>query len=148
VDAEKQLATFMAAYTPEIAKRARAIRAVMRKRLPGAMELVYDNYNALVIAYGASERVSDVICSFALYPRWINLFFMHGAKLPDPKKRLLGSGPQIRRVLLEDAKTLDDPAIRALLKAAVARAKTPLGPKQKGQLVIKSVSKKQRPRRP
>ena len=36
MDAEKQLARFMAAYTPEIAKKARAIRAVMRERLPGA----------------------------------------------------------------------------------------------------------------
>jgi hypothetical protein len=54
----------------------------------------------------------------------------------------------VRRVLLENAKTLDEPAVRALLKAAVARAKSPLDPKKPRKLIIKSVSKKQRPRRP
>ncbi|MCA1560567.1 MAG: hypothetical protein LC804_09980 [Acidobacteria bacterium] len=56
-----QLAECIARYTPEIASRARVILSKMRKRLPGAFELVYDQYNALVIGYGPSERASEAI---------------------------------------------------------------------------------------
>jgi hypothetical protein len=33
----------------------------MRGYLPGAIELVYDNYNALAIGFGPSEKSSDAI---------------------------------------------------------------------------------------
>jgi len=39
--------------------------------------MVYDNYNALVIAFSPNERPSDAIFSIALYPHWVNLFFLH-----------------------------------------------------------------------
>ncbi len=145
---EKQLATFIAAFTPEVAKQARAVLAAMRKKLPGALELVYDNYNALAIAFGPTERVSDVIFSIALYPRWVSLFFFHGARLADPHQRLAGKGSQVRHVVLDGPATLDEPVVRALMKQALARAKTPLDGKQPHRVVIKSVSAKQRPRRP
>ena len=72
---EKELERFIGKYSPEVGAVARAALAKMRTRLPGAVELVYDNYNALAIAFGPSERVSDVIFSIALYPRWVSLFF-------------------------------------------------------------------------
>jgi hypothetical protein len=67
--AAKQLAAFLAAFTPPIARQARAILAAMRKRLPGATELVYDNYSALAIGFGPTDRASDAIFSIAVYPR-------------------------------------------------------------------------------
>jgi hypothetical protein len=142
-----QLAAFVARYTPEVAAVARAALAKMRRRLPGAVQLVYDNYNALVIAFGPTERTSEVILSIALYPRWVTLFFARGAALPDPKKLLKGSGTTIRHVVLTSAKDLDGPAIRALIGHAAERSK-PLDPKSRRRLVVKSVSAKQRPRRP
>ena len=87
-DAEEQLASFMAKFTPEIGSQAKAIRAEMRKLYPTALELVYDNYNALAIGYGPTERASEAIFSIALYPRWVSLFFLQGAALPDPDKIL------------------------------------------------------------
>src|SRR5439155_3149680 len=84
-DAREELAAFLAKYTPE-----------MRERLPGAIELVYDNYNALVIGFGPTDRASDAIFSIALYPRWVRLFFLYGAKLRDPKKLLKGVGKIVR----------------------------------------------------
>ena len=54
--AEKQLAGFLAKFTPEVAAQAEAILNRMRKRLPTALELVYDNYNALAIGFGPSEK--------------------------------------------------------------------------------------------
>jgi len=145
---EKQLAEFMSKYTPEIRALAHEAMEKMRKRLPGAVELVYDNYNALVVGFGPSERVSDAIFSIALYPRWINLFFLDGVALPDPEKLLQGNGKIVRSITLKDAATLDKPAVRTLISEAVKRADTRIDKKNPRRLIIKSISAKQRPRRP
>ena len=144
----KQLAGFVAKFDPAIGSLVRSARAVLRKRLPTAIELVYDNYNALAIAFASTERTSDVIVSLAVYARGVNLYFMYGARLPDPRRLLKGSGNQGRFVSLENVAVLDVPGVRALLRAAVRHAKTPLASVGRGYTVIRSVSAKQRPRRP
>jgi hypothetical protein len=146
-DSEQQLASFMAKYTPEIASLARAIRIEMRDLYPTALELVYDNYNALAIGYGPTERGSDAIFSFALYPRWISLFFLQAKGLPDPDRMLQGSGSAAKHVVLPSAETLRNPAVQALMRAAEARAKVAFDPHGGHRLIVKSVSEKQRPRR-
>lgn len=95
--AAKQLAEFLEKYEPGVAKLARGALAALRRRLPGAFELVYDNYNALAIAFSPSDTSSAAIFSIAVYPRWVSLFFAQGARLPDPKKILKGSGPNARK---------------------------------------------------
>jgi hypothetical protein len=45
----QQLGGFVARFRPEIAALIRAARARIRKRLPRAVEMVYDHYNALMI---------------------------------------------------------------------------------------------------
>lgn len=148
-DAEKQLQQFIAKYTPEIAGIAKGALAKMRKRFVGTQELVYDNYNALAIAYSPTGKVGDVICSIALYPRWVSLFFMQGTKLPDPTKRLKGSGAGIRHVVLEAGPaTLDERDVKKLLDAAFDIAVVAPAGKAPPVTVIKSISAKQRPRRP
>lgn len=142
-----QLAAFIARYTPEIGALAKAVLARMRARLPGAVELVYDNYNALAIGFGPSERTSNAIFSIALYPRWVSLFFLHGASLPDPQKLLKGKGNVVRHIVLEAVTDLDQPAVQKLIALALAGAATPLDSTSPGRIVIKSVSAKQRPRR-
>ncbi len=146
--AEARLDTFLAAYTPEVRELADRVLAKMRKRLPGAFQLVYDNYNALVVTFGASERPADIVCSIALYPRWVTLFFLHGATLPDPEKLLVGSGKTIRSVVLASEELLDTRGVRDLLKHAVASAPSMLRTRSGELLVIQSVSAKKRPRRP
>ena len=54
--AEKQLDGFLAAFTPEVEALARAVLEKMRARLPNAVEMVYDNYNALVCGFGPTEE--------------------------------------------------------------------------------------------
>jgi hypothetical protein len=54
--AKAQLDGFVAKYSPEVAKLGRAAIARMRKLLRAAQVLVYDNYNALAVGFGPSER--------------------------------------------------------------------------------------------
>ena len=147
-DPEDQLASFLAKFTPEVAAQTEAIRNVMRRRYPTANELVYDNYSALAIGFGPTECTSEVIFSIAVYPRWVTLFFYQGKGLPDPERRLQGSGNQVRHIRIDSLDVFDDPAVCALMEEAVARAAVPFDPRNRHKLIIKSVSAKQRPRRP
>lgn len=144
---QKQLAAFIAKYEPAVAKLARSTRAALRKRLPTAIELVYDNYQFLAIGFAATERASDCLVSLAVSPKGVALSFYYGASLPDPAGILLGSGNQNRFVRLSSAAALKAPAVEGVIRAAIAQAKTPLPKTGRGALVIKSVSAKQRPRR-
>jgi len=144
----KQLAGFVAKYDPAVAKLARVTRVALHKRLPSAIELVYDNYQFLAIGFSATERASDCLVSLAISPKGVALSFYYGSSLPDPDGVLLGSGTQNRYVRLDSAATLALPAVEALICAAIAKAKTPLPATGRGYAVIKSVSAKQRPRRP
>jgi hypothetical protein len=145
----QQVAEFIARYSPAIQKEARLARRKIRALLPTATELVYDNYNALVFAFAASERASEAILSIALYPSWVTLFFLHGKGLADPEKLLRGAGVMVRSVRLDGgAADLARAPVLALIRQAVARAKVPLPKTGRGTTVIRAVVKKQRPRRP
>jgi hypothetical protein len=145
---DRQLDTFLDRYSPPVAALARDCLAKMRARLPGAVQLVYDNYNALVIGFGPSERASEAIFSIVLYPRWVTLFFLRGAGLPDPRHLLKGSGKVVRHIVLASAADLDLPPIQNLMAKALQRAEAGIDPGATGRLVIRSISAKQRPRRP
>jgi hypothetical protein len=146
--AEEQLDRFLDAFTPEVADIARKALAKLRKQLPHAIELVYDNYNALACGFSPTERASDGIFSVAVYPQHANFFFLQGAKLPDPEGLLQGAGSRVRHIRLENEKTLDRADVKAMMATAIKRAKMPFDVTTKYKLVIKSVSAKQRPRRP
>jgi hypothetical protein len=145
--AERQLKGFIAKFEPRNQALIRAVRRALRRRLPSAFELVYDNYNFFVIGYGPNERPSDAILSIAAGASGVGLCFIRGATLPDPSKVLLGSGKQTRFVRLPSAATLAEPAVATLIAAAVAQSRVPLPARGRGRLIIRSVSAKQRPRR-
>ena len=143
----RQLNTFIGRFDPAIRKIVREARAKLRRRLPAAIEMVYDNYNALAIGFASSERAADVIVSLAVYARGVNLYFICGVALADPNHLLLGSGNQGRFVRLESADMLDRPEIDALLSEAIKEIDTPLPRSGRGRIVIRGVSTKQRVRR-
>jgi hypothetical protein len=144
----KQLDGFIDKFEPGIAKLARSCRAKMRKKLPTANELVYDNYQFLAIGYSSTERASDTLLSIAVGPRSVSLCFYYGAHLPDPHEILYGGGNQVRFYRVDTPKALDSPALLAMIRAADAYGRVPLPRSGKGQLTIKAISAKQRPRRP
>jgi hypothetical protein len=147
-EARRELDTFIDKFTPEVAALTRALLDRMKARIPGAVIPVYDNYNALAIGFGPTDRVKDVVLSLAVMPRWVTLCFTWGVHLSDPDGLLNGGGNQVRHVRLMAADALDDPRIDALITQALANAVEPIDPAEPHRLVIKSISAKQRPRRP
>jgi hypothetical protein len=151
-DALTKLDSFLAKYDPEIEAFARRTLARMRKLVPGAIEMVYDNFNWLVIGFGPTERPSEAIFSIVLPPGRVTLCFLQGAGLPDPAKRLHGSGNVVRNIRLydageRDAKVLDDPEVLALINVALNRAKVPMPAGARRKLIVRAIAAKQRPRR-
>ena len=137
-----ELNAIIAARSPEMAKLTRAILAKLRPRFPGAVEMIYDKKNSLVIGFCPDERASNVINSIAVYSKWVNLYFFEGDALPDPEGLLQGSGTMVRHIRLDSAADLDRPAVKALMSAALKRA-DPLNRKARRRVLIK-----QRTRRP
>jgi hypothetical protein len=148
VTAKAELLGFIARFSPRIARLARSALTVMRERLPGAYELVYDNAYALVVGFGPTERPSEAVFSIVIHPRKVSLCFLWGVYLRDPDGLLAGSGRQVRHIRLENAATLDKPAVRALIAAAIEATGNKFEGTRPGCIIIRAISKNRRPRRP
>jgi hypothetical protein len=146
--ANSQVSTFINRFSPAIASDFRAARTQVRKLFPRGYELVYDNYNAFGCAYSSTKMNSGVLISVVAYPRWVTLFLFHGKHLSDPDGLLQGSGASIRSIRLQPISLLQSKAVKALLKQAVARFKLELSAAPALTTSIKSIVKKQLPRRP
>jgi len=84
-DTERRIEAFVAKYTPAIAAQLREARRRLRARFPRGVEMLFDNYNALVFGIGPTDRSRESFISIAGYPRWVTLFFLDGAGLHDPE---------------------------------------------------------------
>src|SRR3954471_14571844 len=148
MDAEAELDSFIDKFTPEVAALTRALIDKMKARVPGAVIMVYDNYNALAIGFGPTEKAGQAVLSLAVMPRWVTLCFLFGAGLLDPPGLLNGSGSRVRHVRLHTPEAFDDPRVQDLIAAALDRSEPPIDGTREEMLIIKSISAKQRPRRP
>ena len=149
--AETQIASFFAKYDPATRTLGKALRAKLRARLPGLLELVYvyDRQSSLVLSYSPTETGSEAVCALALYPRRVNLFFAGGARLSesDPNRLLQGRGKSVRHVVLTSVADFDRAEIDVLVAAALKLSKVRLGASTKGSVVIKAAAQKQRAHR-
>lgn len=143
-----QIAGFLRKYDSRVAATARACRVKLRAMVPRGFELVYDNYNALVFGFSPTIKAGDAVLSIALYPRWVTLFFLEGVTLSDPDRLLQGSGAQVRSIRLAAASDLDRDDIRRLICSAMEPQAGAFAAAAHTKTVVKSVSAKQRPRRP
>ena len=148
VTAESELAGFIAKFTPRMQSLIRGCRTRLEDRFPDAVQLIYDNYNFLVIGFGPTERASEAILSLAAHARGVNLCFLqHGPRLPDPTSILRGNGKVVRNVRLNSPDDLERADVSALIDAALRLADRPMDESAGPDVIIKSVSAKQRPRR-
>jgi hypothetical protein len=145
---EPSIAALVARYAPAVAADLQAARAHLASLVPRGFELVYDNYNALAFGFCPSLRASEAVVSVAAYPRWVTLFFLQGVSLDDPGRVLQGTGSRVRSVRLQPFGRLHAPEIASLLEQALARHAAAFGAAPPLSTVLKSVSDKQRPRRP
>ena len=144
---EAQLRSLIEKFDAKDQKLIRSVRSAVRKRLPTANELVYDYGSFFVIGYSPTDHPTDGIVSIAARADGVQLYFMQGPQLPDPKKLLMGSGKQTRFIRVESASQLAHPDVEALIAAAIDQAGVPLPTKGRGRLVMRTFAGKQLLRR-
>lgn len=104
-----------------------------------------------MIGFCQTDKPSEAIFSLACQAKGVSLCFLQGARIPkslDPKKLLKGSGTTARSITLRPIERINDQDVVALMTVANAHAKVRMPRSGKGSSVVRSVSTKQRPRRP
>jgi hypothetical protein len=135
-------------FLPDTAALARACLAAVRRLAPGALERVYDAYNALAVGFATGDSMRETFIHVAIYPRHVNIGFNRGVALPDPTGALAGTGSAIRHVKIDAAARLRDGAVVELVRAAAALAGHHGRAGARGPIKIVRVYERRRPRRP
>jgi len=143
-----QVKGFLAKYSPAIAADVQFARRSLKRLVPRGFELVYDNYNTLAFGISPTPRAGGAIVSIAAYPQWVTLFFLHGKGLKDPEGLLQGAGARVRSIRLSPVKLIDTRPVQALLRQALEPHHAELAIAPRLSSIVKSVSARQRPRRP
>ncbi len=97
-----QLKKFIEPYDEQIQNLAMELRKIITETVPQANELIWDNYNAVSMAYSKSERLKDAFCHIALYSKHVNLGFNRGVELTNTSIKLNGKGKLIRHISVKD----------------------------------------------
>lgn len=119
MDAHPQLQEFLQAYGTHIQELFWHCRTYILNQDENAHELIWDNYNALAIAYSRSEKLKDAYCHLALYTNHINFGFNRGAELSQDLIDLKGSGKLIRHIKITREDDIHNEALADLLKEAL-----------------------------
>jgi hypothetical protein len=147
-----ELLHFLDAYAPALVALALDLRELILDEAPEANEIVYDGAYTVALHYSATARHQDAFCYIALFTSHINLGFNRGAELPDPKKKLEGTGSQMRHIKIKEPADLERPEVRSFLRAALKHADYQKAVKasqeEVGQTIIKRYAgEKKRPGR-
>jgi uncharacterized protein YndB with AHSA1/START domain len=120
--AEPTLDDLLNQYAPHVQDLARRAADFIRGLMPGATEKVHLGWKNLV--FGTGPKMGDMVLAVGPLKERINIH-LAGAGLPDPTGLMEGSGKAGRHVKIVSAQQLEDPALEALLRAAIAAAALP-----------------------
>ena len=95
------------------------VRNFLTDLVPEANELIWDNYNAVAIAYAKSDKLKDAFCHIAVYARHINFGFNRGTELSNRNLKLEGTGKLIRHLTIKDYESFPKEALKDMIWEAV-----------------------------
>jgi hypothetical protein len=127
----------LAPYGEAIQNLALATRTLILEEAPGASEFVYEVYT-IADHFTFTERPGDAFVFTTTHANWVNLGFNFGSLLPDPDGLLRGEGKSIRHVRIAQARDLDAPGVRELVRCAIGQAERPEGKDAKPCTVVRT----------
>lgn len=143
-----QLKVFLDPYDKGIQKLTLDLRNFITDLVPEANELIWDNYNAVAMAYSKSENLKDAFCHIAVYPGHVNFGFNRGAELTKTNIKLSGNGKLIRHLSVKDFGTFPKEEIKGIIWEAVGiseKLNSKLTEKSTGsKSMVMSISEKKR----
>ncbi|WP_251805153.1 DUF1801 domain-containing protein [Antarcticibacterium sp. W02-3] len=108
----------MEPYDERIQALTMELRNFITDLVPQANELIWDNYNAVALAYSKSEKLKDAFCHIAVYSDHVNFGFNRGVELKQTVK-LNGKGKLIRHISLKDFQSFPKKEIQSMIWEAV-----------------------------
>jgi hypothetical protein len=120
-----ELAELLADHDPAVVALALALRSLILEEAPSANETAYDAGYAVSSFFSFTGKWTEAFCYVAAYARHVNLGFNRGADLPDPDRRLRGTGKQLRHLKIKTEDDLQKVYLKDLLRAAIARVQGP-----------------------
>jgi hypothetical protein len=121
MQANESLESLLSNYPDGIVTCVNETRQFLQKELHGIRE--QSDEKAKMIAYSYGRGYKDVICTILLSKSGVKIGIYKGAELPDPHNLLKGSGKVHKFVEVKNSQSLQDPALKVLLDAAVRRYK-------------------------
>ncbi|MES2306547.1 MAG: hypothetical protein V4558_13645 [Gemmatimonadota bacterium] len=140
--AEAELKALLARIAPDHQRLAAAVRKFVQKRLPTSQELVYEYADSVVLSFTPNGQGKDGVVAIRASADEIRLY-LSGKGLPDPQK-LLNGAATTRWIVVEGASTLTQPAVTALIEAAIARNKLPYPTTGIGSVVVRATTASKR----
>ena len=114
-----KLLEFIKPYDDGIQKLTMELRNFITELVPQANELIWDNYNAVAMAYSKSEKLKDAFCHIAVYSKHVNFGFNRGAELSKTNIKLNGKGKLIRHISLTDFQSFPKQELKNMIWEAV-----------------------------
>ncbi|OZV66257.1 DUF1801 domain-containing protein [Winogradskyella aurantia] len=114
-----KLKKFIGPYDKRIQSLTMELRNFITELVPESNELIWDNYNAVAMAYSKSEKLKDAFCHIAVYSGHVNFGFNRGAELSKTSIKLNGKGKLIRHISVKDFQFLPKQEIKNMIWEAV-----------------------------
>jgi hypothetical protein len=114
-----QFKKFIEPYDNRIQNLTLELRNFITDLVPESNELIWDNYNAVAMAYSKSEKLKDAFCHIAVYSGHVNFGFNRGAELSKTSVKLNGKGKLIRHISVKDFQSFPKQEIENMLWEAV-----------------------------
>lgn len=144
----EQLFDFLAPYDSDIQNVCLELRTLVTASVPEANELIWDNYNAVAMAYSKSLSLKDAFCHIAVYEKHVNFGFNRGAELEPISIKFKGKGKLIRHVTILKSQPIPRAELQRLIWDGVIIAdqinSTLIQKSDVGQSIVMSISEKKR----
>ncbi|MBC6943439.1 MAG: DUF1801 domain-containing protein [Xanthomonadales bacterium] len=109
---------------PELRPVCEALRELIASEHDGFLESIWPKMR--MASYGVGpKKMTQHYAYIAVQAGHINLGFYHGTSLRDPQGVLTGTGKALRHVRIDHVARVSDPAIRDLLRQAIADRRRP-----------------------
>lgn len=106
------------AHPPDVVAILIRLREIIAEIHPEAVEVPRPGESSSSYGVGP-KKMSEAYAYLMPQKNYVNLGFYYGAVLPDPDRLLEGTGKKLRHVKLRTREAVENPAIRALLHAAL-----------------------------
>lgn len=103
-------------YDEGIRELAAASRALIGRLIPKSDEKVYFGWR--VVRYSLDGTMAGQFIAIGPTKKHVNLYFMNGNELDDPKGLMNGDGKKMRHVSITEARQLKSAGLKALIKAS------------------------------